>query len=107
MDRQPGHLPTDVKQVVDKIKWVKGKYRLCSQNNTNHLYVVIAVGNAGVGKTCLIKHFCESKFSQCYHATVGVDYGFKVQNIKNIPLRVIIVFHGAYLSIYNSRSQQT
>lgn len=49
---------------------------------------MIAVGNAAVGKTCLIKHFCESKFSQCYHATVGVDYGFKVQNIKGIPIRV-------------------
>lgn len=51
-------------------------------------FAVVAVGNASVGKTCLIKHFCESKFSQCYHATVGVDYGFKVQNIKGIPIRV-------------------
>ena len=24
---------------------------------------VVGIGNAGVGKTCLIKHFCESKVS--------------------------------------------
>ena len=51
-------------------------------------FIVVALGDAGSGKTCLIKHFCESKFSNCYHATVGVDYGFKVQTVKGIPLRV-------------------
>nr|XP_039274117.1 dnaJ homolog subfamily C member 27-like [Styela clava] len=72
MERQTGHLSRDIREVVNNITWMK----------------VIAIGNANVGKTCLIKHFCESKFSQCYHATVGVDYGFKVQNVNGIPYRV-------------------
>lgn len=62
----------DTREAVNNITWIK----------------VIALGNASVGKTCLIKHFCESKFSQCYHATVGVDYGFKVQTVKGTPYRV-------------------
>ncbi|XP_052812662.1 dnaJ homolog subfamily C member 27-like isoform X2 [Mya arenaria] len=48
----------------------------------------VGIGNAGVGKTCLIKHFCESKFSGGYQPTVGVDYGFKIQNVKGYELRV-------------------
>uniref|UniRef100_H2ZGC3 Uncharacterized protein n=1 Tax=Ciona savignyi TaxID=51511 RepID=H2ZGC3_CIOSA len=62
----------EVKNTIDSLTWTK----------------VVAIGDSGVGKTCLIKNFCESRFSQSYHATVGVDYGFKVQEINGIPLRV-------------------
>ncbi|XP_070570867.1 dnaJ homolog subfamily C member 27-like isoform X2 [Ptychodera flava] len=72
MDREPGHLPRDVKKVVDSLVWVK----------------IVALGSVGVGKTCLIKHFCESKFTPAYQATVGVDYGFKIQNVLGTDLRV-------------------
>ncbi|CAG2252757.1 DNAJC27 [Mytilus edulis] len=50
--------------------------------------VVVGVGSACVGKTCLVKHFCESKFSAGYQPTVGVDYGFKIQHCEGIDLRV-------------------
>ncbi|XP_002742053.1 dnaJ homolog subfamily C member 27-like [Saccoglossus kowalevskii] len=72
MDRSPGHLSKNVKDIVDSLVWIK----------------VVAVGSVGVGKTCLIKHFCESKFTSSYQATVGVDYGFKIQNINGTDLRV-------------------
>lgn len=72
MDREPGHLPFDVKDKVSSLIWIKA----------------VAAGNAGVGKTCIIKHFCEDKFSHGYQPTVGVDYGFKIQNIANVDLRV-------------------
>lgn len=47
MDREPGHLPFDVKDKVSSLIWIKA----------------VAAGNAGVGKTCIIKHFCEDKVS--------------------------------------------
>ena len=72
MDREPGHLPRDISQAISSLTWVK----------------VVGVGNTGVGKTCLIKHFCESKFSTGYQPTVGVDYGFKIQSVNGLDLRV-------------------
>lgn len=36
------------------------------------------MGMAGVGKSCLIKRYCEEKFVQKYISTIGVDYGVKV-----------------------------
>ncbi|XP_052236808.1 dnaJ homolog subfamily C member 27-like isoform X1 [Dreissena polymorpha] len=72
MDRQRGHLAKNPHELVDKLTWIK----------------IVGIGNAGVGKTCLIKHFCESKFSGGYQPTVGVDYGFKIQNVKGCELRV-------------------
>jgi DnaJ family protein C protein 27 len=35
------------------------------------------VGNAAVGKSCLIKRYCEGRFVQKYITTIGIDYGVK------------------------------
>lgn len=72
MDREKGHLPRDTSEAVANIIWVK----------------LLGIGSVSVGKTCLIKHFCESKFSSSYQATVGVDYGFKIQPVQDLDLRV-------------------
>ncbi|ELT98511.1 hypothetical protein CAPTEDRAFT_128278 [Capitella teleta] len=72
MDRERGHLPRDVSLASSSLNWVK----------------LVGLGNLSVGKTCLIKHFCESKFSSGYQPTVGVDYGFKIQNVAGLDLRV-------------------
>ncbi|CAH1790330.1 unnamed protein product [Owenia fusiformis] len=72
MDRKKGHLTKNVKDVTKSLMWIK----------------MIGVGNISVGKTCLIKHFCESKFSSVYQPTVGVDYGFKIAHIVDLDLRV-------------------
>ena len=52
-----------------------------SRNSTKSLRVkVISIGNAGVGKSCLIKRYCEKRFVPKYLQTIGIDYGVtKVQ----------------------------
>ncbi|XP_011417163.1 dnaJ homolog subfamily C member 27-A-like [Crassostrea angulata] len=72
MDRKPGHLTKNAQDAVNSLVWIK----------------VVGIGNGCVGKTCLIKHFCESKFSGGYQPTVGVDYGFKIQHVEGVDLRV-------------------
>ncbi|KAL8579374.1 hypothetical protein ACOMHN_026739 [Nucella lapillus] len=72
MDRTPGHLSKNYQDAVSSLVWAK----------------VVGVGSAGTGKTCLIKHFCESKFNQGYQPTVGVDYGFKIQTVDGVDMRV-------------------
>uniref|UniRef100_A0A1B8XT24 Uncharacterized protein n=1 Tax=Xenopus tropicalis TaxID=8364 RepID=A0A1B8XT24_XENTR len=36
---------------------------------------VISMGNAEVGKSCIIKRYCEKRFVPKYQATIGMDYG--------------------------------
>ena len=38
---------------------------------------VISLGEAAVGKSCLIKRYCEDKFVSKYVATIGIDFGVK------------------------------
>eukprot|EP00052_Salpingoeca_macrocollata_P033827 m.328668 g.328668 ORF g.328668 m.328668 type:complete len:249 (+) comp56127_c0_seq1:11-757(+) len=36
---------------------------------------IISLGSAGVGKSCLIKRYCEKRFVAKYFPTIGVDFG--------------------------------
>lgn len=38
---------------------------------------IISLGECEVGKTTLIKRYCEHRFERRYYKTVGVDYGSK------------------------------
>jgi DnaJ homolog subfamily C member 27 len=42
---------------------------------------IISVGNQEVGKSCIIKRYCEERFIKRYIPTIGVDYGVKKVNI--------------------------
>lgn len=52
------------------------------RNTFQHLKIVLS-GDQGVGKSCLIKRYCEGRFTGKYVSTIGVDYG-----VKQISLRV-------------------
>lgn len=38
---------------------------------------VLTTGDAGTGKSCLVKRYCEGKFVSKYLTTIGCDYGVK------------------------------
>ena len=38
---------------------------------------IISLGESGVGKSCLIKRYCEDKFVTKHVATIGIDFGVK------------------------------
>lgn len=43
---------------------------------------IITMGSSGVGKSCLVKRYCEGRFVNRYITTIGIDYGVKV--VSNI-----------------------
>ncbi|TPP41695.1 Ras family protein [Leishmania donovani] len=38
---------------------------------------LLAIGDVGVGKSCLIKRYCEGRFVAKYIPTIGIDFGVK------------------------------
>ncbi|RHY02217.1 hypothetical protein DYB37_001453 [Aphanomyces astaci] len=54
---------------------------------------VISMGDGGVGKSCVIKRYCEvgngvEKFVTKYISTIGIDYGVKPVKINGSEVRV-------------------
>ena len=58
MDRKSSKVKS-TREIIGPIFWIK----------------LIGLGSEGVGKTSLVRSFCDKKFSKSYYPTVGVDYG--------------------------------
>jgi len=48
-----------------------------SDSKQQHLYKVLVIGDYAVGKTSLIKRYCEGYFTPNYKLTIGVDFAVK------------------------------
>lgn len=53
------------------------------------LFKVVLVGNAGVGKTCLVRRFTQGIFPPGQGATIGVDFMIKTVEVDNEKVKVI------------------
>lgn len=49
---------------------------------------ILSMGDAGTGKSCLIKRYCEEKFVSKYISTIGVDFGVKGVSIGDWLVKV-------------------
>uniref|UniRef100_A0A7S3DBW3 Uncharacterized protein n=1 Tax=Palpitomonas bilix TaxID=652834 RepID=A0A7S3DBW3_9EUKA len=49
---------------------------------------VVSMGDAAVGKSCLIKRYCERRFVSKYITTIGVDFGVKPAEVKGREVKV-------------------
>ncbi|OMJ68482.1 hypothetical protein SteCoe_34048 [Stentor coeruleus] len=54
------------------------------------LFRIILVGNAGVGKSCILQRFLEKGFDDKYEVTIGVEFGTKQIKIDNKLIKVQI-----------------
>ncbi|KAM6896002.1 EF-hand calcium-binding domain-containing protein 4B [Lycodopsis pacificus] len=52
----------------------------------DRLFKVVLVGNSSVGKTSLLRSFCEGRFHPTTTATVGVDYSVKTLSLDNMQV---------------------
>ncbi|KAH9492609.1 DnaJ sub C member 27-B, partial [Bulinus truncatus] len=51
---------------------------------------IISMGNAEVGKSCIIKRYCEKRFVNKYLTTIGIDYGVTKVSLKDRDIKVNI-----------------
>ncbi|XP_056138222.1 EF-hand calcium-binding domain-containing protein 4B [Lampris incognitus] len=49
----------------------------------DRLFKIVLVGNSSVGKTSLLRRFCDDCFYPCTSATVGIDYSVKTITVDN------------------------
>ncbi len=49
---------------------------------------VMSLGESGVGKSCLIKRYCENRFLDRYISTIGIDYGVRECRVGGRPVKV-------------------
>ncbi|XP_048514659.1 ras-related protein Rab-30 isoform X1 [Athalia rosae] len=54
------------------------------------LFKVVLVGNAGVGKTCLVRRFTQGLFPPGQGATIGVDFMIKTVEVENEKVKLQI-----------------
>ncbi|CAD6187696.1 unnamed protein product [Caenorhabditis auriculariae] len=55
-----------------------------------YLFKVVLVGNAGVGKTCLVRKFTQGIFPPGQSATIGVDFMIKTVKVENDKIKLQI-----------------
>jgi small GTP-binding protein len=58
--------------------------------SSNYNFKVVVLGDAGVGKTSLVKVFATGKFDRNYIPTLGVNILTKDVNFKNIKITLVI-----------------
>ena len=57
------------------------------------LFKVVLVGNAGVGKTCLVRRFTQGMFPPGQGATIGVDFMIKTVEIDGEKIKVSVILY--------------
>ncbi|XP_053552350.1 dnaJ homolog subfamily C member 27-A-like isoform X2 [Bombina bombina] len=66
---------------------------------------VISMGNAEVGKSCIIKRYCEKRFVPKYQATIGIDYGVTKVQIRDREIKVNIFDMAGHPFFYEVRNE--
>lgn len=63
------------------------------------LFKVVLVGNAGVGKTCLVRRFTQGLFPPGQGATIGVDFMIKTVEVEGEKIKVYALYHYIHFTI--------
>ena len=70
-------------------KW-DDKPAASSATQFDHLFKILLIGDSGVGKTCLMFRFSDSKFQESYISTIGVDFKMKTLQVDEKKIRLQI-----------------
>lgn len=55
----------------------------------DYLFKIVLIGDAGVGKTCVVQRFKSGTYTEKHGSTIGVDFTMKTLNIDGKLVKVI------------------
>jgi len=55
-----------------------------------HLFKIILIGDAGIGKSSLLMSLCDNNYMHNYISTIGVDFNVKIIKLKNEYIKLHI-----------------
>ncbi|XP_048457009.1 dnaJ homolog subfamily C member 27 isoform X1 [Rhincodon typus] len=76
-----------------------------SENKKPLRVKVISLGSAEVGKSCIIKRYCEKRFVPKYLATIGIDYGVTKVQVRDREIKVNIFDMAGHPFFYEVRNE--
>jgi len=82
---------------------IAGKMAATKQRRTR--IKIISMGDAGCGKSCIIKRYCEKRFVPKYMQTIGIDYGVTKFNDSGMDVRVNIFDFAGHPIFYDVRNE--
>ncbi|CAL1531693.1 unnamed protein product, partial [Lymnaea stagnalis] len=54
----------------------------------DYLFKIVLIGDAGVGKTCVVQRFKSGTYTEKHGSTIGVDFTMKTLNIDGKLVKV-------------------
>lgn len=66
---------------------------------------IISIGNSEVGKSCVIKRYCEKRFVPKYLQTIGIDYGVTKVTCKDREVKVNIFDMSGHVVFHEVRNE--
>lgn len=81
------------------------RVKMTTKSDTLLRLKVISLGNVNVGKSCLIKRYCEKRFVSKYMATIGIDYGVTRLRVRNYDIRMNIFDFSGHPLFYEVRNE--
>ena len=68
-------------------------------------FKIVSLGRVHVGKSCLIKRYCEKRFISKYMATIGIDYGVTRIRVRNYDIQMNIFDCSGHPLFYEVRNE--
>ena len=68
-------------------------------------FKIVSLGKVQVGKSCLIKRYCEKRFVSKYMATIGIDYGVTRIRVRNYDIQMNIFDCSGHPLFYEVRNE--
>ena len=68
-------------------------------------FKIVSLGRVHVGKSCLIKRYCERRFISKYMATIGIDYGVTRIRVRNYDIQMNIFDCSGHPLFYEVRNE--
>ena len=59
-----------------------------ADDSFDYLFKVVLIGDAGVGKTCIVQRFKSGTFVERHGSTIGVDFTMKTVRVDNKKIKV-------------------